>query len=663
MTMLFDIIEDGDVVSTRSVDRDIVKIGTLGSCHLKFDDSSVSRVHARIEKDGDEWTLMDLGSARGTKVNGEEVDETVIEEGDELQFGDIVVRLRFGEAAEGTVAGDGTITTPEGRQVKPYTMEGYYDDAGNYIPGYYDEHGEYHLGYGYVDDNDEWVVTHGYYDPSGEWVPTDGPVKSGADAGGTSWADRPKDRDEYTESFFQEKGGDTLEIAHLWGDHVLMVESFPSPRTVTIGPSKDEDFIVGKDLTDSKRPLVLFDESGNEYGLVVTSEMTGHLEVDGEALTLQEAIDGGLTRSAPGVDGQVLALTPRTSARIEWRDNVFLFHFTSMPKGVGTSFGVDTQAIPYFAISAALHIALLIMAMSMPGNAGDLSLERLDEDDRFVEMMLKPKEEEKKDSFFDKGDEEQAAKAKGEETKAGKESAEQTNKEMAIKGPPDNADPKVRKEYNKKVAMNAGINKVFQSEGVSSMFGSASESVGSDAIHALGNMQGASKGDAKGFGGLGLSGAGRGGGGGMSEEGLGIGRVGTAGRGGGGRGGKGYGEGAADMGDKGKTRPQVVPQRPDVTGSLDKEIIRRVVRQHRRELKFCYEQELQRNPELSGRVKVKWTISPSGDVISAIVTESTLGNRNVEQCMQGKIRRWVFPSPKGGGIVEVNYPFNFSSGG
>jgi hypothetical protein len=31
--------------------------------------------------------------------------------------------------------------------------------------------------------------------------------------------------------------------------------------------------------------------------------------------------------------------------------------------------------------------------------------------------------------------------------------------------------------------------------------------------------------------------------------------------------------------------------------------------------------------------------------------------------MQGKIRRWVFPSPKGGGIVEVNYPFNFSSGG
>jgi TonB family protein len=431
---------------------------------------------------------------------------------------------------------------------------------------------------------------------------------------------------------------------------------------VTIGPSKDQDFIVGKDLTDQERPLVLFDESGNEYGLVITSEMTGHLEVDGEALTLEEAIERGLTRSAPGVDGQVLALTSHTSARIEWRDNVFLFHFTSMPKGVGTSFGVDTQAIPYFAISAALHIALLIMAMSMPGDAGDLSLERLDEDDRFVEMMLKPKEQEKKDSFFDQGDEEKAAKAKGEETKAGKKSADQTDKEMAIKGPPDNATAEVRKEHNKKVAMNAGINKVFQSEGVSSMFGSASESVGSDAIHALGNMQGASKGDAKGFGGLGLSGAGRGGGGGMSEEGLGIGRVGTAGRGGGGRGGKGYGEGAADMGDKGKAQPQVVPQRPDVTGSLDKEIIRRVVRQHRREIKFCYEQELQRNPELSGQVKVKFTISPSGDVVSAIVTESTLANRKVEQCMQGKIRRWNFPAPKGGGIVEVNYPFNFSPG-
>jgi hypothetical protein len=29
--------------------------------------------------------------------------------------------------------------------------------------------------------------------------------------------------------------------------------------------------------------------------------------------------------------------------------------------------------------------------------------------------------------------------------------------------------------------------------------------------------------------------------------------------------------------------------------------------------------------------------------------------------MQGKIRRWTFPEPKGGGIVKVNYPFNFSS--
>jgi hypothetical protein len=29
--------------------------------------------------------------------------------------------------------------------------------------------------------------------------------------------------------------------------------------------------------------------------------------------------------------------------------------------------------------------------------------------------------------------------------------------------------------------------------------------------------------------------------------------------------------------------------------------------------------------------------------------------------MTKKIRRWVFPKPKGGGVVIVNYPFVFKS--
>jgi|GEM_PF-4592368 len=100
---------------------------------------------------------------------------------------------------------------------------------------------------------------------------------------------------------------------------------------------------------------------------------------------------------------------------------------------------------------------------------------------------------------------------------------------------------------------------------------------------------------------------------------------------------------------------------PAVMGSLDKNIIRRVVRQHRNEIRYCYEKELVKNPNLGGKVDVKFTVSPTGSVASAAVASSTLNNASVESCITKKIKRWKFPQPKGGGIVVVKYPFNFST--
>jgi outer membrane biosynthesis protein TonB len=159
---------------------------------------------------------------------------------------------------------------------------------------------------------------------------------------------------------------------------------------------------------------------------------------------------------------------------------------------------------------------------------------------------------------------------------------------------------------------------------------------------------------------FGVSGAGRGGGG-VDERGFGMAAVGTQGRGGGGRGGEGYGKGAANLGERKALNPTVVPKPPQVMGSLSREQIERVVRQHRNEIKFCYEQELQKNPKLAGTIKIKFTISGTGSVMSALVAETSMKNAGVERCMTGKIQRWAFPEPKGGGIVIVNYPFNFSA--
>ena len=100
----------------------------------------------------------------------------------------------------------------------------------------------------------------------------------------------------------------------------------------------------------------------------------------------------------------------------------------------------------------------------------------------------------------------------------------------------------------------------------------------------------------------------------------------------------------------------MIPGVANVRGQLDKEIIRRIIRRHINEVKYCYEQELTKHPELGGRIMVQFTIAASGQVIASVLQNSTLGNGRVENCTVQAVRRWEFPTPLGGGIVIVSYP-------
>ncbi len=98
-----------------------------------------------------------------------------------------------------------------------------------------------------------------------------------------------------------------------------------------------------------------------------------------------------------------------------------------------------------------------------------------------------------------------------------------------------------------------------------------------------------------------------------------------------------------------------------VIGSLPIEVIRRVMRTHINEFSYCYQRELLRNPKLSGKIMIKFTINEKGSINTAKVSHSTMNNKSVESCLTNKIKRIKFPQPKGGGIVIVNYPFIFKS--
>ena len=64
-----------------------------------LDDITVSRAHAVFEhRAGDGWYVRDVGSLNGTYVNGEQVDQTKLASGDEVQIGRF--KLTFFAAGE-----------------------------------------------------------------------------------------------------------------------------------------------------------------------------------------------------------------------------------------------------------------------------------------------------------------------------------------------------------------------------------------------------------------------------------------------------------------------------------------------------------------------------------------------------------------------------------
>lgn len=157
--------------------------------------------------------------------------------------------------------------------------------------------------------------------------------------------------------------------------------------------------------------------------------------------------------------------------------------------------------------------------------------------------------------------------------------------------------------------------------------------------------------------GKGLVGGGSGGGGKTTSIGQGLG---TQGRGGGKK-----GDGLADFGT-GKSRTSVVASidadAATVTGSLTKDQIAKVIAAYMGQIEYCYERQLQKEPNLRGKILVNFVIGLSGAVTSATTQSSSMGSPTVESCINGVFRRMPFPSP-GAGIVEATYPLVFNVAG
>jgi predicted component of type VI protein secretion system len=76
---------DGNLLATRFVDGMRITIGRSSDCDVRLEDAAVSKHHAQVEVLGKDYVLRDLGSANGTRVNGQEVTRHLLQHGDLIQ--------------------------------------------------------------------------------------------------------------------------------------------------------------------------------------------------------------------------------------------------------------------------------------------------------------------------------------------------------------------------------------------------------------------------------------------------------------------------------------------------------------------------------------------------------------------------------------------------
>ncbi len=93
------------------ITKDPSTVGRDPSCEVVLNDGSVSRRHARIEKRGDGWAIIDQGSANGTYLDTERVTDAALRDGQDLRLGSVSLRIEIaGVDLSATIGGTSDAT-------------------------------------------------------------------------------------------------------------------------------------------------------------------------------------------------------------------------------------------------------------------------------------------------------------------------------------------------------------------------------------------------------------------------------------------------------------------------------------------------------------------------------------------------------------------------
>ncbi len=630
------VFKSGALVASRDYDRDIIKIGRLASAHLCLDDDKVSRIHSVIEVAPDgRLSIIDMGSVEGTYVNGKRVNKGVIAFGDEIRLGNTTIRVETpGPAASAAAA-------PIPPKVAPAPSA---DVARATAAATLAQSAP--------------VPAQSYVQP-----PVVEPVEARKPAVAREPAPAPAAprtaKAVHADARLRPArrpgtGPLGLELRLRWGDQILG-EQYLAPGfkgSITVGSAPAATFDVGE-ASLPVDPFEVVKGDGHNFVLRFGGKMGGELERKGQVIALSRTPEQGVAQR----DGEAFAIPLDASdvARVQVGRLVLDVCFQPVPDKVAVPWSqrVDWTALNIFLLVFFLGAVGLVATLTRAAEGDEYADELSANNAVLTKLLIKPPEMQKNPLIQQLNQSKEAgaqaaAAYKGDEGKSGKRNAPERNTKSAPKAIDPNSKDQARL-IAQKIFGGKGPN------GVATLFGT--NGLGGALQAALGGIKGTTVGDAGGVLGMGLKGSGGGGGG--TGNTLGIGSVGTKGV----AGGQGsYGTGVG-LGGKKTADIAIAASEPEITGSIDRELIRRVVRSHLDQLRYCYEVQLTKNPKLSGKVAVKWVVTEQGTVSSSVVIQTTTGNNELDTCVAGRVLTWVFPKPKGGGVAVVTYPFVFKEPG
>ena len=742
----------------------VIKVGKVPSSHLRLDDESVSRMHAVIEVTGpSDVSIIDLGSTRGTFVNGQKVNKAKLQSGDTVLIGDIRIEVVVGgsdeeeeiptrvqqQPQEAVVAssprpappaappafsqppaapaqqqvtapasyaapvapqpvapppgiaappgmhrpsfqaagpspfamqsgqafnpmadqvedvagvravevaamlGDSVVTVkhcmnPRGGKVKPATYGMFAAGAFCLLVSF--------IAFGIAVSN----AAHNQ-EKLEHWT---APVKmeNGVNVGGLgkpSYSFRPRNLGaEY----------DLLSFGGLAGGLILMTMGLARFRNEKQSPW----FRIGQDpeveYASTEAPMHSFPlvaPIGDDFVFNFAQGMDGEMTIDGQSTPLAELVAQGRARPSAATAGAMeVAIPPKARIRVRSGKTTFLVSSVAQPRRHPVPFlaSLEANVMAYFAGSAAFFLGVWALLRTVPTDqdTGQGDTDAIEEalNSAETDSQEDPPPEEPEETE-DNGEDESGGTGTAmalDEGKMGKKDSDRAEGQYKMKN--NQLDPQLARSQALEQAKTAGIlgsSALTQGGAFASLTGTGDISSGFDDVDIYGGLLGNEAGEMQGGFGFGRSGFGPGGGG-TGWGTIGTGRYGTIGHGSGTGSGYGVGGGRGGMRGRQASVPQVRIGQPSAVGDLDKAIIRRYIKRNIAKITYCYEKQLLAKPGLQGTVSTQFFISPNGTVASA---NASGVDGEVASCVASVLKAIEFPKPKGGGGVQVNYPFTF----